>query len=101
MRLRTVLADHAEGLLKKLEDSKSARGRVERTLLSILPTRSADVESVASRLGLSRQTLFRKLKAEGVNFEKVLDELRHRLALHYLWEKKLSVNETAYLLGFS
>ena len=55
----------------------------------------------ASKMGLSRQTLFRKLKAEGANFEKVLDELRHRLALDYLSGKKVSVNETAYLVGFS
>ena len=27
--------------------------------------------------------------------------LRHRLAVHYLAGKKTSVNETAYLVGFS
>jgi AraC-like DNA-binding protein len=36
-----------------------------------------------------------------VTFEKVLDELRHKLALQYLRGKKVSVNETAYLVGFS
>ena len=47
------------------------------------------------------QTLFRKLKAKGVTFEKVLDDLRHKLALDYLNGKKVSVHETAYLVGFS
>ncbi len=59
------------------------------------------MDRVAGKMGLSRQTLFRKLKAEGVTFEKVLDELRHKLALDYLRAKKVSVNETAYLVGFS
>jgi AraC-like DNA-binding protein len=36
-----------------------------------------------------------------VTFEKVLDELRHNMAVHYLSGKKASVNETAYLVGFS
>ncbi len=36
-----------------------------------------------------------------MTFEKVLDELRHKLARHYLNDKKISVNETAYLVGFS
>ena len=36
-----------------------------------------------------------------MTFEKVLDGLRHRMALHYLSGKKVSVNETAYLVGFS
>jgi AraC-like DNA-binding protein len=50
---------------------------------------------------ISRQTLFRQLKAEGTTFEAVLDEMRHRLALQYLRGKKVSVNEAAYLVGFS
>jgi len=40
-------------------------------------------------------------QAEGVTFEQVMDELRHKLALHYLNGKKVSVNQTAYLVGFS
>jgi AraC-like DNA-binding protein len=30
-----------------------------------------------------------------------VDELRHKMALEYLNGKKVSVNETAYLVGFS
>ena len=96
-----VLSEHAEALLKSLEDSKSTRGRVESLLMPVLHTGEASMEMIAGKLGMSRQTLFRKLKAEGVNFEKVLDELRHKLALYYLNGKKASVNETAYLVGFS
>jgi AraC-like DNA-binding protein len=96
-----ILSAHAEELLKRLEQSKSIRGRVESLLMPILHTGEASVELIADKLGLSRQTLFRKLKAEGVTFERVLDELRHKLALHYLSGKKVSVNETAYLVGFS
>jgi AraC-like DNA-binding protein len=96
-----VLSAHAEALLEKLESSKSTRGRVESLLMPILHTGDASMDVVAGKLGVSRQTLFRRLKAEGVTFEKVLDELRHEMALHYLNAKKLSVNETAYLVGFS
>jgi AraC-like DNA-binding protein len=96
-----ILSAHAEALLKSLEGSKSTRGRVESVLMPILHTGDASINTVAGKLGLSRQTLFRKLKAEGVTFEQVLDELRHKLALHYLSGKKVSVNETAYLVGFS
>ena len=59
------------------------------------------MDAIAGKMGLSRPTLLRRLKAEGVTFEQVLDELRHKLALHYLSGKKTSVNETAYLVGFS
>src|SRR5207248_5367579 len=70
-------------------------------LIPILQTGEAKIETIARKLGLSRQTLFRKLKAESVTFEQVLDELRHKLAGEYLDGKNISVNETAYLLGFS
>lgn len=97
----SVLTAHAEELLENLESSRSVRGRVEALLLPVLQSGRASMDGIAEKLGLSRQTLFRKLKGEGVTFEKVLDELRHGIALHCLNEKKMSVQETAYLVGFS
>jgi len=69
--------------------------------MPILHTGDVSVETIAAKLGTSRQTLYRNLKAEGVTFEQVLDALRHRMALDYIASKKVSVNETAYLVGFS
>ena len=96
-----VLSTRAEALLKELENSKTTRGRVESLLMPVLHTGDANMDGIAEKLGLSRQTLYRQLKAEGVTFEQVLDELRHKLALHFLSGQKVSVNETAYLVGFS
>lgn len=96
-----VLSERAEALLKELENSKTTRGRVEGLLMTILHTGEASMDPIASKLGVSRQTLYRYLKAEGVTFEQVLDGLRRKLALHFLNGKKVSVNETAYLVGFS
>jgi AraC-like DNA-binding protein len=96
-----VLSERAEKLLLSLEGSTTMRGRVEGLLMPSLHTGGESVDMIAGQLGVSRQTLFRKLKAEGVTFEKVLDDLRRQLALHYLGDGKVSVNETAYLVGFS
>ena len=96
-----VLSEHADALLRNLEGSKSTRGRVESLLMPVLHKGEASMDAVAQKLEISRQTLFRQLKAEGTTFEKVLDELRHQLALQYLRGRKASVNETAYLVGFS
>ena len=99
--LSELLRAHAEGLIENLERSKSTRGRIESLLIPVLHAGEANMDMIARKLAVSRQTLFRKLKAEGVTFEKVLDELRHKLALHYLNGEKVSVHETAYLVGFS
>ncbi len=57
--------------------------------------------ATARALNMSRQTLYRRLKAEGTSFERVLDDLRRETALSYLESERLSVSETAYLVGFS
>jgi AraC-like DNA-binding protein len=96
-----VLSAHSEALLAQLESSKSTRGHVEILLTPMLEAGGGTMTAVASKLGLSRQSLFRKLRAEGVTFEEVLDGLRHTLALRYLNGEGLSVKETAFRLGFS
>jgi AraC-like DNA-binding protein len=96
-----ILSAHADQLLKDLQNSKTMRGRVESLLMPILHTGDISMDTIAGKIGQSQRTLQRNLKEEGVTFEQVLDELRHKLALHYLAGKKVSVNETAYLVGFS
>ena len=96
-----ALTKHADALLEKLELSKSTRGRVESLLIPMLHTGEASVEAVAASLGVSRQTLFRRLKAEGATFERVLDALRCKVALECLEGGRTSVHATAYRLGFS
>ncbi len=96
-----ILSAHAEQLLKELQASKTLRGRVESLLMPILHTGDISIDAIASKIGQRRRTLQRGLKEESCTFEQVLDDLRHKLALHYLAGKKVSVNETAYLVGFS
>ncbi|HWA88502.1 MAG TPA: AraC family transcriptional regulator [Rhizomicrobium sp.] len=96
-----VLSARAEALLGELDASITMRGEVESALLPILHAGDASMDAVARKLALSRQTLARRLKAEGTTFEKVLDALRHRLALAYLGNDKVSVHQCAYLTGFS
>lgn len=96
-----VLSAHAEQLLKELEGAKTVRGRVEGLLMPILHTGEIAMPAIAAKMNRSRHSLHRALKDEGVTFAQVLDELRQKLALHYLRGKKVSVNETAYLVGFS
>jgi AraC-like DNA-binding protein len=91
----------AETLRRGVESTNSTRGRVEVLLTSGLRAGDVSIDAVAGSLGMGRHTLFRKLRAEGVTFKQVLKELRHKLATHYLSERKLAVNETSYLLGFS
>jgi AraC-like DNA-binding protein len=97
----SVLSRHADELLARLDSETSARARAEKIILSILHTGDAAMPAVAKQMGCSRDTLYRRLKAEGVSFAIVLDELRRRLALDYVGGGKVSINEAAYLAGFA
>jgi AraC-like DNA-binding protein len=96
-----VLTERGDALLDDLANSANLTAQVEKMVLPHLHTGEINMEHIAKEMGLSRQTLYRKLKAEGANFENLLAQLRHKMALHYLNGQKVSVNETAYLVGFS
>ena len=97
----SVFSEKAKALLQSLEQTGSTRSRVEALILPVLHVGAPGMEDIAGRLGVSRRTLARRLSAEGLTFEKVLDDLRRILAMDYLTARKVSVNETAYLVGFS
>ena len=96
-----ILTAKADDLLKALRAKATFRARVESLLMTVLHGGEVSVSQIASEMAMSRQTLYRRLKAEGTTFQEVLDEIRCRLALEYIEGRKVSVNEAAYLTGFS
>ncbi|MBU6373433.1 MAG: AraC family transcriptional regulator [Alphaproteobacteria bacterium] len=96
-----VLIEKADALLAALDAAKTVRGRVEALLLPRLHMGDCSIDAIAAAFGVSRQTLTRRLKREGATFETVLDDLRRQMAERYLAGRRTSVNETAYLVGFS
>ena len=96
-----IFTRHADALLEALGRSERLRDRIEATILPDLHKGSLSMDQLARDLGMSRQTLYRRLKAEGETFADIHDDLRRRMALDYLTARKVSVSETAYLLGFS
>jgi len=100
-QLRELLESHARALLAKLPSATDASARVRQALAEALPTGRFDLPSVAKRLGLSARTLQRRLRDEQTSFEALIDEVRKELALRYLLDARLGIEEAALLLGFS
>jgi len=74
---------------------------VEARIEPLLALGEMRIERVARELGLSRQTLYRRLKAEGTTFEALLDGVRRRLAVAMIRKDRLPVKDAAWRLGFS
>lgn len=59
------------------------------------------IESVAEDLGMSPQSLYRKLKASGTSYQKIKDDIRRETAIRWLVEEDLPVEKVSELVGFS
>lgn len=56
---------------------------------------------IARRLGISEQTLRRRLSAEGISYQQIKDNLRSDLASKLLANRNLTIADIARLLNFS
>jgi AraC-like DNA-binding protein len=90
-----------EVLAKRGEISSTLRAMVENEIVQLLPHGNAQVEKVASNLGMSNRTLARRLSEEGTSYAAILNELRRDLSARYLKDPALSLNQIAWLLGYS
>ncbi len=59
------------------------------------------IGQVAEHLHMSARTLQRRLKAEGVSYQHILDEWLQQLAAKYMNKEQLTVEATAILLGYN
>jgi len=76
--------ERADDSLRACKVPRSTRGRVQTLLMPILHTGDPGVNTIADKMGLNARRFLGLLKAEGATFEKVVDELRHKMALEYL-----------------
>ncbi|HEX6763871.1 MAG TPA: AraC family transcriptional regulator [Polyangiaceae bacterium] len=99
--LGELVTAHARTLLAELPENTTWTARVQRALGALLPRTTLELDAVAASLSMTRRTLQRRLRDEGTSFEDVVDGLRRNLAERYLGERRLGVQETAFLLGYS
>jgi len=70
-------------------------------LIDFLPSGNCSRERVAHSLHMSESAFQKKLKSAGTSYQELLDNTRTELAKHYLSDADMSVDEVAYMLGFS
>jgi AraC-like DNA-binding protein len=100
--LLQILKNACEEVLGKRSNiSSTLRATVENEIVQLLTHGKAQVEKVASRLGMSSRTLARRLSEEGTSYAAILDDLRRDLSARYLEDPALSLSQIAWLLGYS
>jgi AraC-like DNA-binding protein len=79
-----------EVLTKRGKVSSTLRAKVENEIVQLLPHGKAQVEKVATNLGMSNRTLARRLSEEGTSYAEILNELRRDLSARYLKDPRRS-----------
>jgi AraC-like DNA-binding protein len=99
--LCALIEAHAQEQLAKLPPVGTFADRVGQRIAAALPDGNPSAEAVAESLGMSARTLRRRLEQCGTSHQRLLDDVRCELARRTLGQRGVSVNEVAYLLGFS
>jgi AraC-like DNA-binding protein len=100
-QLLKILTAHADDLLAERHSVTGLQSMVTNQLASLLPSGESRAAVVARRLGMSQRSLTRHLAEEGTTFGEILEQLRRRLAARYLADERMSVQQTAWSLGYS
>jgi len=99
--LRQVLEAQANGILATLPKRTGVALELQRALATRVAGGETGIASVARGLAMSSRTLQRRLAAEGVSYQELLDEARKEAAGRHISEPSLAICEVAYLLGYS
>ena len=99
--LNILRAQCERTLAERGKVSSSLQATVESEVVALLPHGRAHVDTVARNLGMSPRTLARRLADESASYGGVLDDLRRDLARRHLKDGSLSLNQIAWLLGYS
>lgn len=70
-------------------------------ILRRLPDGPPSLTVIADDVSMSPRTLQRRLAGEGTNFDNLLQQLRSTMAQQYLRQNQHTIQQIAYLLGFS
>ena len=102
-----IMVEYLEPQLKqKLAEienqiSETFTARVQKKLFQLIPGGQFSLENIAEEFGISTRTVQRNLAVENIKFNQVVKNVQKIMTLNYLESKELSIDEIAYLVGYT
>ena len=100
-KLLKILKRHCEQILGARPEVNDWVFQVQQVITTLLSSGQCKIDAVAQELGVSSRTLTRRLTEDGLTYKGLLDDVRRKLALQYLKDRRISPKQVAYLLGYS
>lgn len=98
--LKTIMQERAQQALHALTSASGVIERVKACIRRDITERPLSMERIGSELGISRQTLYRRLKEEQTTFSALCDQVRQEQAEYLLGHGAVTVDQLSNLLGF-
>lgn len=99
--LQKLLMQQAHDLLDQLPNSTQLDERLQQAILSGLQKNNYRIETIASQLCMSVRQLQRHLKSQQSTYQQRVQDVRQLLAIQYLQDPYLSLQDIALLLSYS
>ena len=100
-QLLKILERHCRQILGARPKADDFVFEVRQLIATLLPSGQSKIDAVAQELGMSSRTLTRRLAEDGLTYKGLSDEVRRKLALQYLKDRRIGLKKVAYLLGYS
>jgi AraC-like DNA-binding protein len=100
-QLYSILKTYLERTLSELPREDELLSVVRRALAEAIRNGGPKLSRVAKQIALSPRSLQRRLSEYGLDFKKLVDDTRRRLALKHLKDRKDTLTEIAFMLGYS
>lgn len=97
----SAVLKQVNSVLARLQPKRSFGRKIRKLISMQMSTNRIDADSLAKQCHMSRQTLYRKLKKEGLGFHELVEQVRKDKALRYVAADQYALGEIAFLLGFS
>jgi AraC-like DNA-binding protein len=99
--LYLIMKQYLDQVLSELPQEDSLFAAIRKTIAESMRDGSPELARVAKKLAIGPRTLQRRLQEYGFDFKKLVEDTRQRFAVTYLKDRKNSLTEIAFLLGYS
>lgn len=97
----SAVLKQVNSLLARLQSRRTFGRKIRRLISQQMSTERIDADTLARQCHMSRQTLYRRLKKEGLGFHDLVEQVRQDKAMRYVASDHYALGEIAFLLGFS
>ncbi|MGB7951104.1 MAG: AraC family transcriptional regulator [Candidatus Binatia bacterium] len=100
-RLYRIMKRYLEQVLAEMPPEDGLLASVRRGIAESMREGEPNLARVAKKMAMSPRTLQRQLKERDMEFKKLVENTRRQFALNYLKNRRNTLTEIAFLLGYS